>query len=112
MRKVTTSDMARAIVQCRRKEIMDYARERVQFLDYSFTRFQTDMAKADLLVDPATVRAKWKIMVSTGFIDETAPGKGFLSVTKISPYLHGYAEAREREIERERYVNAVKEGAQ
>lgn len=105
MRKITLSEIVREIYLAHINEIEQYIEVGETKMDYTKDMFSNDMVKNGLVVDPGTIRMKWKILEANEIIHtENKIGKVtyFIPVSRFFPYVNADHKALLREGERQR----------
>lgn len=105
MRKITQSEIVREIYLAHMDEIEQYIEVGETKMDYTKDIFSSDMVRNGLVVDPGTIRMKWKILEANEIIrSENKAGKTsyFIPVARFFPYVNSDHKALMREGERQR----------
>lgn len=105
MRKITLSEIVREIYLAHVDEIEQYIEAGETKMDYTKDIFSSDMVKNGLVVDPSTIRMKWRILEANEVIrSENKLGKTafYIPVVRFFPYVNSDLKAQLREGERQR----------
>lgn len=105
MRKITQSEIVREIYLAHMDEIEQYIEVGETKMDYTKDIFSTDMVRNGLVVDPGTIRMKWKILEANDVIrSERKLGKivYHIPVRVFFPFVSSDLKALMREGERQR----------
>lgn len=117
MRKITLSEIVREIYLAHVDEIEQDIECMEPRFHYTKDKFTRDMLRNSLVVDPGTIRMKWKILEANDIIvSESKLGRVLyhIPVVKFFPYVNADHKALLREGERQRETkrDMLKGGAQ
>lgn len=117
MRKITLSEIVREIYLAHVDEIEQDIECSEPKLHYTKDMFTSDMLRNGLVVDPRTIRMKWRILEANDVIRcEDKLGKQIyhIPVVRFFPYVNSDLKAQLREGERQRETerDMLKGGAQ
>lgn len=93
--RVSYEEIARAIYSARCDYFASKLAEGRTSAPYDRRRFEEDMLGSGLLADPATIRAKWKLLLSRKTVVEIYRGGTTVSVISI-PAFYSYMSASAR----------------
>lgn len=105
MRRITESELVQVIFDRHREYFENEISLGKDFATYRYEMFETDMLASHLVVDPRTIKAKWKILKANEII-EIRSGRECVNLSKLYPFVRSDVKSlmRGRESERERYV--------